>query len=536
MAENLKINIGANTKDFEKGARKVKSELKDLSKVSDRALSDLGNAFGVNTGQIQQMGSALRGLGERLSQQGNAGAAAFGNMLKGLNAFKVGIAGLGLAAVTTAFKALHSEAEAFRKTVQGAYLDRSLTAFVDTYRQALSDMREETGRTIAEAETRWQKFWRTFGASVKELWASGQLAASAMGMEDYTTGYDNVGKATTAANKAADIAKEIYKLERQRSDTTRRVAELDAQIAEQRRIAADQTYTAQQRMAAIQNAQAAILEKRNLQLPIEQRISALMDEMNSLASSTPAQIDAANQQYVRAQGIIRQADEELKSLARTQKTITAEVEKERRAREEARAIIAEELPRLPGITGTATTGAAVGIKLEPYYDPKEIVDISQDIAATLERGISSFAESIGTLLGELASGSDEAWSNFGDAMLSTLGDLAMTVGSIAVSIGVALLAIKAGLESLQPVPMMIAGAALIALGAAAKASIKQAASGSYSANTSSLGTANYSEGTNVAPDYNTSVMEIRVTGELTASGNQLKAVIQNEDRRLRHTT
>ena len=535
MAENLKINIGADTKDFEKGARKVKSELKDLSKVSDRALSDLGSAFGVNTGQIQQMGSALRGLGERLSQQGNAGAAAFGNMLKGLNAFKVGIAGLGLAAVTTAFKALHSEAEAFRKTVQGADLDRSLTAFVDTYRQALSDMREETGRTIAEAETRWQKFWRTFGATVKEVFLSGEAAQAALGIEVNPSG-GNTGRATTVANRAEAIATEIYNLERKRSDTTRRVAELDAQIAEQRRIAADHTYTAQQRMAAIQSAQAAILEKRNLQLPIEQRISALMDEMNSLTSSTPAQIDAANQQYVRTQGIIRQADEELKSLARTQKAVTAEVEKERRAREEARAIMAEELPRLPGITGTATTGAAVGIKLEPYYDPKEIVDISQDIAATLERGISSFAESIGTLLGELASGSDKAWSNFGDAMLSTLGDLAMTVGSIAVSIGVALLAIKAGLESLQPVPMMIAGAALIVLGAAAKASIKQAASGSYSANTSSLGTASYSEGTNVAPEYNTSVMEIRVTGELTASGNQLKAVIQNEDRRLRHTT
>jgi len=537
MAENLKINIGANTKDFEKGTRKVKSELRDLNRTASQTMSGIGDALGVNTGKLEQMGSALRGLGSQLEGSGNSGVAAFGRMLKGLNALKVGIAGLGLAAVVNTFKALHNEAEAFMRTAQGASLGRQLTAFVDVYKQALRDAHEETGRTMAEWETGVKQAAKTWKDTVWEGFRSGSFAAGAMGMD--TTPYTkNQEKAVSLGNRAKEIAKELYDLERKRADQSRQVADIDAQIAEQKLIASDRDRTDLERLAAINQARALINQKLQLQQPVEERILEFMDEYNGLASSTPEQLDAANAQYIRMQGVIREAAQELRSLNRLSGEVTKNVEKANKERERQLALIADPLEALPAITGQAVQGTpTVALKLEPYYDQKEIIDISNEIAATLERGITSFAESVGTLLGDLIAGSNEAWSDFGDAMLTTLADLAMTVGEIAVGIGVALLGIKKGLESLQPGPMLIAGAALIALGAAAKASLKQAAAGSYSANTSSLGMANYSAGSNVAaPGYDTSVLEVHVTGELVASGNQLKAVIDNEDRRLKHTT
>ena len=73
----MKIGIGADTGDFEKGARKVKQEMKDLDKVSSNAFAAIGNALGVDVGKVQQFSSALAGLGNKLAQTGAEGASAF---------------------------------------------------------------------------------------------------------------------------------------------------------------------------------------------------------------------------------------------------------------------------------------------------------------------------------------------------------------------------------------------------------------------------------------------------------------------------
>ena len=73
----MKIGIGADTGDFEKGARKVKQEMKDLDKVSSDAFAAIGNAIGVDTGKLGQFSSALQGLVNKLTQTGSEGASAF---------------------------------------------------------------------------------------------------------------------------------------------------------------------------------------------------------------------------------------------------------------------------------------------------------------------------------------------------------------------------------------------------------------------------------------------------------------------------
>ena len=98
----MKIGIGADTGDFDKGAKKVKQEMKDLSKVSSDAFGAIGAALGVDVNKIQQFTSALQGLSAKLDQAGQAGTSAFGAIGKSVSAVGVGIAGLGLAAAIAA--------------------------------------------------------------------------------------------------------------------------------------------------------------------------------------------------------------------------------------------------------------------------------------------------------------------------------------------------------------------------------------------------------------------------------------------------
>lgn len=67
----MKVDMTANNSDLVKKSKESKQALKDFEKVGDDALSRLGEAFGVNTGKIEQMSSALRGLGTKMSESGD---------------------------------------------------------------------------------------------------------------------------------------------------------------------------------------------------------------------------------------------------------------------------------------------------------------------------------------------------------------------------------------------------------------------------------------------------------------------------------
>ena len=138
-APQMKIPIGADTSDFDKGARKVKQEMKDLEKVSGDAFGAIGSALGVDTRQLTQFSSALSGLGRSLQQTGTEGQKAFGSILSSIAPLAGAIAGIGIAGATLAFKSLNSEAEAFKNTVAGANMEMATAAYIDTYRQALRD-------------------------------------------------------------------------------------------------------------------------------------------------------------------------------------------------------------------------------------------------------------------------------------------------------------------------------------------------------------------------------------------------------------
>lgn len=121
------------------------------------------------------------------------------------------------------------------------------------------------------------------------------------------------------------------------------------------------------------------------------------------------------------------------------------------------------------------------------------------------------------------------------ALLTPLAEAAIKMGEIMVSAGLASEAFKSMLTN--PFTAIAAGAALIAVGAAAKAglqaAINSATGTSYVA--SSVASSGYSSGNSGDRSWERE-MTLRVTGTLQADGSKLVAVLNNEANRKRYTT
>ena len=121
------------------------------------------------------------------------------------------------------------------------------------------------------------------------------------------------------------------------------------------------------------------------------------------------------------------------------------------------------------------------------------------------------------------------------ALLSPLAEAAIKMGEIMVSAGLASEAFKSMLTN--PYTAIAAGAALIAVGAAAKAglqvAINSATGTSYVA--SSVASSGYSNNSSSDRSWERE-MTLHVTGTLQADGSKLVAVLNNEANRRRYTT
>lgn len=550
-----KAVLEADTSDLTRGARAAKKELKDFGKVGQEVTSSLGSAFGVDTKKLEEMSNAAKQVGKQLSESGNTGVAAFGKMLQSINAAQVAIAGLGLGAAISAFKLLTAEAENFKNTVAGANIEMQTAAYVATYSQVLHDFNAETGQSVAQFESKWKKALGRFKANFQQSfvntltgnvdWGTA-LAGPLVGA--FTGGNKEQQQAAlTAATRAEQIAGEMFDLQRQIAAKSVEWADTEAQIAEYRRIAKDDSATLAQQQNAIAQAQALIRQRYGEEYNIRQRMADLQTEMNGLAASSAADEDKQYQMQIAAANVLRNQEQMIKTLNKDQKSLTAAVSAEAAERTKAAAALEKQRQAMAnlragmdatnlavsgsaaaGITGQATT-LQIGAIIKPKYNPKEITDISREIATLVEQGVASVSESIGSLIGDLATGGD-AWHNFTSSALSAFGDMAVAVGKMAIATGTATLGIKAALESLNGYVAIAAGAALVALGSAVKAGLGNVASGNYSAS-ASVAPATYGSTSSMGGGYATSAINVKVTGTLTAQGNQLKAVIDNENSR-----
>ena len=558
-APNMKVRATMDNSDLKKKSQESKAALRDFEKAGTDAVGKLGEAFGVNTGKIGQMMSSIRGLGVTMQESGNKGVAAFGSMLAGVNGLAAGIAGLGLGAALATFKMLSAEAENFKSTVAGANIELATQAYIDTYRQFIHDVNREFGEGAANAQSDWKKFWSTLSADFKAMFGTGSFAL--MASEGYVGGSDQilnnysdaVSGATDAAAEAERIVNEIFQVQRQISDASVEWARQERQIAEYKRIAYDKTASLAEQQEALRKAQELIVERYQQEADLRERLADLQAEYNSLASSSVADIDKANQLRIQEERVVASMNNSLRELSERQATINAEIAKEVQLRQQAAAFIQQKEAYAADTAGARADMAAFTASLEtpqlemnwpkleipvtPVLDTEAIVDISQQLESALTGTLENIGAGIGNLIGDLATGGD-AWGNFADFAISTFGDMAITIGKMAVSTGVATLGIKAALESLNGYVAIAAGVALIALGSAVKTGLSNVAAGNYNASTNvASATGNYGAGSSpINTAFENREMTIKVTGTLRAEGSQLVSVIENERTRLAHTT
>ena len=558
-APNMKVRATMDNSDLKKKSQESKAALRDFEKTGTDAVGKLGEAFGVNTGKIGQMLSSIRGLGEKMTESGNAGTAAFGKLLTGVNGLTAGLAGIGIAGVVAGFKLLNEEATAFKSTMEGASIDVMTTAYIETYRQALHDFNAETGRTVAEAQASLLKGWAVFIAQLKnevlnmdlKTAIAGPLGALLLGgNQANNAAYEDANVKATEAEK---IAGRIFEIQRRISDSAVEWARQEREIAEYKRIAYDKTVDTATQQDALAKATELIRERYIEEAKLRKQLADLQSQYNGLVSSSVADIDKANQLRIQEERVVASMNNALRELSERQATINAAVAKEAQLRQQAAAFIQQKEAYAADTAGARAGMAAFTASLEtpqlemnfpklevpvaPVLDTDAVVDISQQLEAALTGSLENISVGIGNLIGDLATGGD-AWGNFADFAISTFGDMAITIGKMAVSTGVATLGIKAALESLNGYVAIAAGVALIALGSAVKAGLSNVAAGNYNASTNvASATGNYGAGSApINTAFENREMTIKVTGTLRAEGNQLVSVIENERTRLAHTT
>ena len=565
-APNLKVVVGADTSQFERGIRQAKGDITAFGSVSDNVLGKLGQVLGVDTKQVEQMAAAIRGMGQKLGEAGTEGESAFGKIAQAATAAGASIAAIGIAGAIAAFKALTAEAENFKNTVAGANIELQTQAYVQTYTQVMHDYVSETGKSVAEVESRWKKFCGTLGSNVRSYIASGALKDDLSPWSKGTSGREEYQalrqQAEEAGKAAAEYSRQIFEIDRQRSDNLPKIAELERTISENRRIMVSDTATLAEKEAARAAAEQAINDKYALQLPLLQERARLLKEMDDLAGSSVADVDATNQAQAEAIKLEGQQQDELRSLESKAKGITAANKANNKELEKHLAILKQidDIRGLDlGVSGALGMGSAAALSspdlvmpaVEQFrdllyaqlgnalyfqvkldLDKQSFVDMTQELQSLMESLAGSVGDAIGGLVGDLLTGGD-AFGNFRNAALSSFGDMATAVGKMAIATGVATLGIKAALESLNGWVAIAAGTALVALGAAVKSGLRNIAAGNYS---SSAGVASGSYGSSASNDYVTRDVQVNVTGTLQADGDKLVAVLNNTNNRNDYTT
>ena len=533
---NLKTVFGSDTKDFERGSKKVSQGIKDLEKLGTSTLSTIGDAFGLNTGKIGQMTSAIVGLGAKLRDCGSTGGAAIGKLITGMGTLGAGIAGLGIGAAIAGFQRLNTLAENFGQTMQGISLKAAVDQYRATYGQAMMDSMGGKASGWFNARTRLQTGWDRVTNFTGNILA-GQGIGKAIAADR---------SATEAARQASQYAYQMSELQKQQIDNSVIVAQNNAKIAEYSRIIKDTNADNASRLEAEAKVREAIQKNYELQWNVLNEMVQLQKRINDLSSNSLedtqklANLEAQQVSLVTEREMkLAEIDERARSIKVSTSGGVAEMGKLNGYLAEASKYIEESIDvgmmristepieKVASSMGKAEVQIPATIK--PQIDKYAVQKAVADITPVVEGAFSMMGDSIGQLIGDLATGGD-AWSNFGNIALSSMGDMAIAVGKIAIEAGLATEGIKKALTFGGGWVAIAAGTALVALGTAVKAGLSNVASGNYGAASASGNVASSSYSAGFTSSYDRGIT-VNVTGRLKANGSELVAVLNNESKR-----
>ena len=336
----MKVNVTADNSDLSRKMKDSKVAVKDFEKVSGDALDSFASALGVNTGQVEKMANAIKGLGDKMQKSGSEGVKSFGQLLSSVSGFSAALAGVGIAGVVASFKALNEQAETFKGTLEGASLDLMTQSYIDTYRQVLNDFNRETAKTVSEAEQSWKIAWNTFTTNLSYVITSGSIKAGDSvlgGLLKILKGGDDeaAAAATRAATEAMRLTERMYNIQVRMNNKTVEWARMERQIAEYKRIAYDKSVDTATQQEALNKATQLIEQRYKEEARLKKQLADLQFQYNDLASSSLEDIQKANQLRVDEENTVARMNNALRELSERQATIALNAQKEADAKKEA---------------------------------------------------------------------------------------------------------------------------------------------------------------------------------------------------------
>ena len=567
---NLKVIIGADTKDFDKGAKSVKQGLLGLGKDAQEFGGAIQSVAGKGAAAFAAVAAAVVGtikVIKDLSQQnqalGDAWEQTCAAMTGAFDSFKTAVANMDFTNLFSNMKEAGRLAKELYNAqdglgeVQTSY-NMSLARQQQTINQLRLDMadlsktdeqRIEAGNKLLKIYSDLEKNPTRALSNISD--ASLDVIANKLGfnLEGLTeqqlkgvrkqTEQFFIWLGTEAGESWNSAYAEAFKDPAKLMKTT--MAAQNAGMSDSYR-------------AMLWNYQGAVGDKDRLAM--EEAVVAYYNQEAKLSDETfkirkqiqSIQNSGAEADATAAAAASRKAEAEWKKQQDLLKKIE-EVHQKWATISEAGAITGGASPNFPGvITPTLTVlpqvdgeywrniinaqlgDITIGIGFEA--DTQKIQDITNEVTNLLQSGVARTGEIIGNLIGTLAGGGD-AWGDFKNAALSAFGDMAIAIGKIAISAGLASSGIAAALKNPENWMLAVAaGAALVALGSAVKSSLSAVASGDYSA-----GGGGYSGGyaSGSSSDFETREVQVYVTGTLEADGDKLITVINNTNKKNYYT-
>ena len=186
----------------------------------------------------------------------------------------------------------------------------------------------------------------------------------------------------------------------------------------------------------------------------------------------------------------------------------------------------------PGVDTSALRSSTEEVNrfTKSLYDS---IDVAQEFGAAIQRGVLDAFDELANAIGT----GDWDTSALAKALLTPLADAAISAGTIILTTGEALTALKTALIDLfggGPAGAMIAGSALLAVGFAAKVGLAAIAKNGGKGSTSgSAGNPYTYAGGYGAAGSSTNALQIEITGNLVAKGQDLQIALDNYNKNKR---
>jgi hypothetical protein len=153
------------------------------------------------------------------------------------------------------------------------------------------------------------------------------------------------------------------------------------------------------------------------------------------------------------------------------------------------------------------------------------IDIGQEITSAFSEIAVGIAESLGQMMVGVGS-----FSDIGKIALSGIGDLAIQLGKIAIAAGLTVEGIKKALANLTGAPAIVAGVALVALGAAIKGAVSSLGKGGAGTYSQPSGTYDSRTFSQPLTSYNKQqTIQVEVTGETRIRNKDIWVAYKNAE-------